>query len=92
MKKIYIAKTNSKIIILTTNKKGIKQDTNKTIKKSKLGIKMVIYSKNKGLTIKNIKGKYKYKNILFIDDSLNKIKTVKKLNPEVITYQMKHKL
>ena len=53
---------------------------------------MVIYSKNKGLTIKNIKGKYKYKNILFIDDSLNKIKTVKKLNPEVITYQMKHKL
>jgi hypothetical protein len=39
-----------------------------------------------------MKSKYKYDNILFIDDSLKKIKSVEELNPEVITYRIKHKI
>ena len=87
-----IKKTNSKIIILTSIKEGIKSNIRKTVKDAKIPIKKIIYSKIKGQTIKNIKSKYKYDNILFIDDSLKKIKSVEELNPEVITYRIKHKL
>lgn len=87
-----IKKTNSKIIILTSIKEGIKSKISKTVKDAKIPIKNIIYSKIKGQTIKNIKSKYKYDNIVFIDDSLKKIKSVEELNPEVITYRIKHKL
>ena len=87
-----IKETNSKIYILTSIKEGIKDKINKTVKDAKIPIKKIIYSKNKGVTIKNIKHKYKYDNLLFIDDSLKKIKIVKELNPEVITYRIKHNL
>jgi hypothetical protein len=85
-----IKKTNSKIYILTSIKEGIKDKINKTVKDAKIPIKKIIYSKNKGVTIKNIKHKYNYNNLLFIDDSLKKIKIVKELNPEAITYRIKH--
>jgi len=87
-----IKKTNSKIMMLTSIKEGIKSKISKTVKDAKIPIKKIIYSKIKGQTIKNMKSKYKYDNILFIDDSLKKIKSVEELNPEVITYRIKHKL
>jgi len=87
-----IKKTNSKIMILTSIKEGIKSKISKTVKDAKIPIKKIIYSKIKGQTIKNMKSKYKYDNILFIDDSLKKIKSVEELNPEVITYRIKHNI
>jgi hypothetical protein len=87
-----IKKTNSKIMILTSIKEGIKSKISKTVKDAKIPIKKIIYSKIKGQTIKNMKSKYKYDNILFIDDTLKKIKSVEELNPEVITYRIKHKI
>ena len=87
-----IKKSGSKIIILTSLNNNIKNYIKKSIKKSNIPIKKILFSNNKGKTIKNIKSTYKYNKLLFIDDSLKKIKTVKKFNPETIIYQIKHKL
>ena len=86
-----IVKTNSKIIILTARDEKLKDITKKHLNKCKIFINDIFFSKNKGNTIEIIKQNHKYKNIIFVDDNIKYINDVKKINPEVITYHIKHK-
>ena len=86
-----IVKSNSKIIIITARDEGLKEITEKHLKKCKINSIDIYYSKYKGITLDVIKQKYKYKHIIFVDDNPKYINDVKQINPEVITYLMEHK-
>ena len=85
-----IVKSNSKIIIVTARDESLKEITKKHLNKCKIYINEIYYSKNKGITVELIKQRYNYKNIIFVDDNIKYINDVKKINPGVITYHIKH--
>jgi len=84
-----IKNTNSTFIIVTARNIKLKHITQKHL--NTCGINCdVYYSTNKGIMINEIKNNYIYKHIIFVDDNPKYIKQVEELNPEIITYFIKH--
>jgi hypothetical protein len=84
-----IKETNSHFIIVTARNIKLKELTQKHLKI--VGINCdVYYSLDKGIMINAIKKNYVYNHIIFVDDNPKYINQVEELNPEIITYHMKH--
>jgi hypothetical protein len=85
-----IKNTNSTYIIITARNIQLKDITIKHLNNVCINAD-VYYSSDKGVTINAIKNNYIYNYIIFVDDNEKYIKQVEEINPEIITYFIKHK-
>ena len=88
-----VKNTNSKLIFLTARNKKFTELTIQQLIYCKIPISDgdVFFSDKKGLTVYEIKRKYNRKHIIFVDDKLSNVIDVKKWNPSVKCYHIKHK-
>jgi len=84
-----IKNTNSSYIIVTARNIQLKDITIKHLENFNINCD-IYYSTDKAVTINAIKQNYLYNYIIFVDDNQKYIKQVNNLNPEIITYYMKH--
>ena len=83
--------TGSKICILTARNKRLENITRQHLLDCEIKIPDIYFSNKKGLTINYIKNLTMHNGpIIFIDDLITNINDVQNINPEVITYHMKH--
>ena len=84
-----VINTRSKIVIITTRNNTLEELTIKHLLECNINISDVFYSNKKGDMVNQIKRLHNGP-IIFIDDIIRNINDVKNINPEVITYHMKH--
>ena len=84
-----IKNTNSHFIIVTARNIKLKNITINHLKSCGISCD-VFYSLDKGIMINAIKQNYVYNHIIFVDDNKKYINQVEELNPEIITYHIKH--
>ena len=87
-----INKTNSKLILLSAISKNMETITYQQLVHFGIPIeKRDFYiSEQKGKTVRKLIQKYKYDNVIFVDDKIENINDVKEWNPEVKCYHIKH--
>ena len=83
--------TGSKISIITARNNKLESITRKHLRDCNIDISDIHFSNKKGYTINYIKTTTRHNGpIIFIDDLISNIDDVQIVNPEVITYHMKH--
>jgi hypothetical protein len=83
--------TGSKISILTARNRRLESITRQHLRDCDIDISDIHFSNKKGYTINYIKNTIRHNGpIIFIDDAIEIINDVKNINPDAITYHMKH--
>jgi hypothetical protein len=84
-----VKNTGSKIVIITARNNKLEKLTIRHLLDCNINICDIYYSYKKGDIVNQIKRLHNGP-IIFIDDIIRNINDVKNINPEVITYHMKH--
>ena len=84
-----VKNTRSKLVIITARNIKLEEITHKHLMECNINISDIYFSNKKGDIVNQIKRLHNGP-IIFIDDLIKNINDVKNINPEVITYHMKH--
>ena len=88
-----IQKTNSRMVILTARSIKLCELTLQQLTYCNIHLPLddIYFSEKKGKVTHDLKKKYAYSNIVFVDDKKENIDDVKLWNPEVTCYHIRHK-